>query len=302
LALLAAGILPGPHRENVWSIAVYEGPTPFQLAAVAEPPQPVLAATDVTDVPALFVADPFVLKYRDRWHLFCEVLNCDSDQGDIGLATSPDGLRWQYERIVLDEPFHLSYPLVFAWGDHYYMLPETHQAGGIRLYRAAAFPDRWQYVRTLVRGERLADPTLFRHGDTWWLFVGATHTHHSLRLFFSDRLKEGWSEHPQSPVVVDDPAIARPGGPVLWVDGRGYRLGQDCRGRYGRRLRAFEITRLTRTEYAERPFGDAPLLRASGRGWNAAGMHHCAAVELAPGHWRALVDGHRKVWQWKFLP
>jgi hypothetical protein len=36
-------------------------------------------------------------------------------EGEIGLATSEDGLKWDYKQVVLNEPFHLSYPYVFEW-------------------------------------------------------------------------------------------------------------------------------------------------------------------------------------------
>jgi len=36
---------------------------------------------------------------------------------------------------------------------------------------------------------------------------------------------------------------------------------------------------------------DNPILRASGAGWNAAGMHHLDAHEVASGRWVAAVDG-----------
>ena len=38
--------------------------------------------------------------------------------GDIGAAvSSDDGITWQHLGIVLDEPWHLSYPFVFSWQD-----------------------------------------------------------------------------------------------------------------------------------------------------------------------------------------
>ena len=53
---------------------------------------------------------------------------------------------------MLAEPFHLSYPYVFAWRGEYYMVPECHAAGAVRLYRAAEFPTRWVQVADLLTG------------------------------------------------------------------------------------------------------------------------------------------------------
>lgn len=284
-------------RENVWSVAIYEGETPFHLSPSSRHNSPVLTASDVSDVPAMFVADPFMVEDAGVWFMFVEVFNKKTGQGDIGLATSGDGgVAWTYQRIVLDEPFHLSYPSVFRWNGEWFMVPETQQAGEVRIYRASVFPTTWQYEATLLEGDQLADPTVFRHEGWWWMFVGRSHTHDRLRLFMSDNLLGGWTEHVDSPVVDSDANIARPGGPVLWHQGALYRLGQDCSPKYGNQLRAFRITTLTPTAYAEDPASASIVLTAGDGGWNANGMHHSDPHLIQDGRWIAAVDGHRKVW------
>jgi hypothetical protein len=104
---------------------------------------PILSAHHVTDIPAEFVADPFMIRVRGTWHMFFEVMNARTDKGNIGLATSSNGLDSKYEQIVLAESFHLSYPYVFNSGDDFFMVPESYEAGAIRLYRADPFPLKW---------------------------------------------------------------------------------------------------------------------------------------------------------------
>jgi hypothetical protein len=133
------------------------------------------------------------------------------------------------------------------------------------------------------------------------MFVGRSHSHDRLQLFHSDDLMDGWIEHPQSPLIVDDPEIARPGGPVVSFEGNLYRLAQDCSPRYGNQLRAFRITSLSATEYAEEPIDD-PILTAGESGWNATGMHHNDPHRMPDGSWRAAVDGHSKLWKWRSTP
>jgi hypothetical protein len=275
-----------------WSVGIYTGKEPLDLASAAGAPNPVLTAADVTDVSAEFVADPFMVRDKDKWYMFFEVMNQKTRHGDIGLATSGDGLHWTYDRIVLDEPFHLSYPCVFGFEDRYYMVPETYQADGVRLYRADEFPGKWSFVSTLVAGSWL-DPTVFRHGDWWWMFACKGNT--MLHLFYSDRPEGPWKEHPKSPVIRGDLRTARPGGRVLAMEGRIVRFAQDDFPSYGSRVRAFEITRLTATDYEEREIAVNTVLGASGSGWNADGMHHIDAHRLDDGGWIACVDGwHRR--------
>lgn len=271
----------------MWSIAIYRGPTPFEL----QPAPPVLTHHEITDIPADFVADPFLLHHDHTWHMFFEVMHTTTQRGEIGLATSRDARAWSYQRIVLKEPFHLSYPHVFAWQGDYYMLPETLNVRAVYLYKALDFPFHWSSVAKLVEAP-LADPTIFRFNDLWWLFACSTpYQHDTLQLYFATELTGPWTEHPQSPIVRADKRRARPAGRVVTFNNRLFRFAQDCVPNYGSSVRAFEIRELTTKRYAEVEHDRGPLLRATGHGWNASGMHHVDAHELPDGQWLACVDG-----------
>lgn len=282
-----------PRPEPVWSIGIRTGASPGALAPPRDD-EPVLTAAHVTDVPATSVADPFLLHHDGRWNMVFEVDDWLARKGAIGLATSSDGLRWSYERIILDEPFHLSYPCVFEHDGDVWMVPETAQAEAVRLYRARRFPDDWEHVADLLSGESFADATPFRHDGRWWMFVETSgEAHDTLRLFTAPDLLGRWQEHPRSPVVQGDAMRARPAGPVIAIDGRLVRLAQNCTPDYGTDVRGMEILALTPREYAERPLAGHRLLGPSGSGWNARGMHHLAATRTADGMWLAAVDGWR---------
>jgi hypothetical protein len=293
-------LLPGVKRASVpapgarrWGIGIYAGASPWQLVPVAGARNPVLTSAHVHDVPASLVADPFMLRSEGRWYMFFEVFSRRAHRGQIGLATSKDGLRWRYARIVLAEPFHLSYPYVFEWAGERYMIPETGAAGAVRLYRARRFPDEWQFVGSLLQGEGLVDASIFRVHDAWWMFVETSHPprHDTLRLFGADRLEGPWREHRCSPIVAGDPRLARPAGRVVVANGRIVRFAQDCERDYGMAVRAFEVEELGVDRYAERPLGPEPVLTGSGVGWNAGGMHHVDAHRRPAGDWIACVDG-----------
>ena len=285
---------PFLHRESIWSIAIYEGNSPLELHPTNETNRPVLTAEDVTDVDARFVADPFMVRENDRWYMFLEVLNNNTNHGDIGLATSNDGLNWKYDRIVLDEPVHLSYPFVFKTDEKWWMLPQSND--GVHLYQADSFPGEWRKTVSLFEGGDFADPTMFQHNGLWWMLVARSGKHDQLRLFYANEIAGPWEEHPQSPIVENDPEIARPGGPVVRFEDELYRLAQDCAPRYGNQLRAFRITELTTEAYQEEPFKAEAILTAGSHAWNSVGMHHLHAQPLDDGTWRAAVDGHRKSW------
>ena len=280
----------GPYP--LWSIGLAAGTSPLRLAPIPGIRNPVLSREQVTDVRAGFVADPFLIRHGNGWSMFFEVLDTATELGAIGLAESRDGRTWEYRRIVLREPFHLSYPYVFAHAGAVYLMPESLEAESIRLYRATSFPDHWELERNLVPG-RFADPSLVQAEDRWWLFAcDADGRHETLRLFMADDLTGPWREHPRSPLL-RDAGRARPAGRICHWQGRLLRFAQDCAPYYGRQVRAFEILELTPDRYREREVPESPIL-TPGEGWNDAGMHHVDPQPDGHGSWIAAVDGREE--------
>ena len=281
--------MPGaPRWRHKWAIALYRGPSPLALAPIDPRGQPFLTGREVTDVPALGVADPFLFERDGCLYLFFEVVNRDTDRGEIAYATSDDGLAWRYGEVVLREPFHLSYPQVFAWEGKTLMVPETRQADAIRLYEASAFPGGWRQVATLCQGP-YADATLHFDGGHWWMF--AQRGLDEMRLFHAPAPQGPWAEHPQSPLWPGNRRRTRPGGRMLKHQGRLLRFAQDGWPSYGSCLRAFVVDRLDVDGYAECEVPESPIIRASRSGWNAQAMHHIDAIPTTAGDWLAVVDG-----------
>jgi hypothetical protein len=270
---------------------MYVGDSPFHFSSPSEIDNPVLTRMDVSDVPASFVADPFMIRSNSGWQMFFEVKNILTKNGEIGLAVSENCIEWTYSQIVLAEPFHLSYPYVFEFEREYYMIPETLAAKCIRLYQATSFPTRWIPVADLIDGT-FADPSIFRFDGRWWMFACATpFAHDVLRLFFADDLFGPWREHPQSPIVENNPHIGRPAGRVVTANGRVIRYAQDCYPKYGRMVRALEILELTPNNYCEQESEAGPVLKPGDGGWNGQGMHHIDPHLNSDGSWIASVDG-----------
>jgi hypothetical protein len=280
-----------PQQE--WSIGIYTGTSPYAFVPSPQVQNPVLTRLDVSDVPAAFVADPFMLRVDGTWYMFFEVMNQQTGKGEIGLAISHNAVQWQYQRLVLREPFHLSYPYVFAWQGNYYMVPESYQAGAVRLYQARQFPLEWGCVATLLHGPYFADASLCGYNNRWWLFTETNpdFTHDTLSLYYADDLLGPWTAHPASPIIARNPHIARPGGRVIVGADRVIRYTQDCYPTYGMQVRAFDITTLTPTAYHETAGARQPVLTGRGLGWNASGMHHVDPHRLDNGSWLACVDG-----------
>ncbi len=299
--LVAAGLLgcstasqpdtdsaPPERDRNAWTVGILTGSSPFELSTPEGVTNPVLTASDVTDFDADIVAHPFLYVSDSRYYLFCTVKFGATDEGGIGLAESPDGLHWKYRQMVIKEPFVLSYPYVFKWENDYYLIPEAHTETSVRLYRATNFPLEWTYEGDLISGDHFISASLAHFQDRWWMFV-SPEGNRTLRLFYSPELKGPWTEHPLSPIVKDDPDIARPGGRVIEIDGTLYRMGQDCDPTYGNQLHAFRITEISPTAYAGRDD------RTRTRQGNVPGLEfRCdASRRSSPGRRRRMDRGGR---------
>ena len=283
------------HRGQVFSIGILTGRSPLRLFD-APVPNPVLTSSDVADLPAAFVADPFLIRHGGGWHMFFEAMSRVDRRGCICVASSRDGYRWAYDRVVLREPFHLAYPHVFEFAGEHFMIPDS-PGYGVRLYKGVAFPHQWRLVCQLIDHPYMFDNTPFAFDGYWWMYSACSRSRHAskvLCLFVADSPFGPWREHPRSPVAGDDPRVCRPAGRVQLIDGRPIRFAQDGSPSYGTSVRAVEVLELTPETYEERVI-ESPLLSAGKDAWNIGGMHHVDAWQLGQDVWLAAVDG----WHWR---
>ena len=123
--------------------------------------------------PGSYFADPFVFARDGRHYLFVEEYLYASNKGVISLITIGDDGKLSPSRMVLERPYHLSYPFVFEHDGEIYMIPETGDARRVELYRADRFPDRWSLHSVLIDNIAAYDvtlcearrPSLALHGD-----------------------------------------------------------------------------------------------------------------------------------------
>lgn len=287
-------ILP-KYTRPIWSIGVYKGPSLEDIINGKKFDRPALTANSVTDIKAEFIADPFIIRNGSKYYMFFEVLGLYDRKGRIGMASSDCGVVWKYDRIVLDEPFHLSYPYVFQWQNEYYMLPDNN-SGYVKLYRAKEFPYVWECTANLLEGT-YGDASLLYNNDKFWMFVekkSATGQRNcDLYLFYSSDLGQGWIEHPKSPLFVDNPKQARPAGRIInLVAGETVRFSQNDEPYYGKNINMHKIIKLSVDDYEEEVV--EINLKGSGRenDWRKDGMHHIDCCKINENEWLAVVDGH----------
>jgi len=206
--------------------------------------------------PQRYWADPCVVEHDGSSYVFAEEFPYDTRRGRIVVLDIHRLSSRPTCQVVLDEPWHLSYPFVFSWQGDYYMLPECSETGELRLYRCVTFPKDWRFERTVMTGVRGFDGTLLQHDGRWWLFLAVAHfpwtvSAHELNVYWTDDPVHGnWHAHPHNPVCLDA-RCSRPGGGFLHAGERLLRVGQDASEGYGSGLCLLEVTQLTDTEYEE---------------------------------------------------
>lgn len=239
-----------------------------------------------------FLADPFGLWRDGVLHLFVEAFDYRDRHGRIDVLRFDAALNPIDRATCLAEPWHLSYPFVFAAEGETWMLPEANRSGTLTLYRAADFPLRWEKAASFALDTPAVDATPLFFEGRWWLFYSASHgaaaRQSHLHVAYADRIAGPWTVHPGNPVRIDR-ASARPGGTPLIVDGRPVLPVQDCTQSYGGALRLLTIATLTPTAVAAEA-GPAIVAPPGARPFTD-GLHTlsaCGDVTLVDAKWNAV--------------
>lgn len=197
-----------------------------------------------------YFADPFLMEHGGRTYLFAEEFPFATGRGIISVAEIGRDNSVSPFRPVLERPYHLSYPFVFAWDDQIWMMPEASEGGSVELYRAVDFPHRWELDRKLIDGVAGCDATIFPFLDQYWMAMTATRlagsTWDKMRLFQATSPLGQWREHRGGLVRIDS-SNARPAGAALMREGKLIRPAQDSSQFYGGGMTLLEIRDIAAT-------------------------------------------------------
>ncbi len=206
-----------------------------------------------------FYADPFTVTRDGRDFIFFEDYDKRIAKGVISVVELDAAGNCSQPEVVLDRPYHLSYPFLMEWNGELFLIPESRQNGSIDAYVSNDFPRGWQLRHTLMQGVSAADPTILEHDGKLWLFAAGfgrdlmdNSQNRDLYVFCSDKLSGPWRPHPKNPVV-SDVRRARPAGRPFVSDRGLVRPGQDCSFRYGSAVVLSHIQVLSEDEYSEVP-------------------------------------------------
>ena len=108
-------------------------------------------------------ADPIAWEHNGKTYLFAEAYDRHKHKGHIVVAEIQDDIRDIQFKKIIDEPYHMSFPMIFSWENDIYMLPETSENYSLNIYKAEQFPLLWRKVAEIKTDKMLVDSVLMKN-------------------------------------------------------------------------------------------------------------------------------------------
>jgi hypothetical protein len=237
-------------KTSRWFIAM----RPNRGESITDPAR--LNLTGFTEVPlprgVEEMADPFLWEAAGSQYLLFEEVAAGQSRGRLGCVEVLKDGSCSEMKIILERPYHLSYPCVVPRNGDQFLLPESAEADRVDIYRFSSFPWEVELVSSPIEGLALVDTTPVFLDDHWYFFTTTAGPFMETLLFSAARLEGPWSLHPCNPVSTTV-RNSRSAGQLFWRDGRLFRPTQDCSVRYGYGIVVNEVTKLTPSEFEEHP-------------------------------------------------
>lgn len=199
-------------------------------------------------------ADPILYKYDKKIYIFYEAFNKKKKYGEIGVATVINK-NIVDQQIIINEPFHMSYPFVFNFKNKIYMIPETSSVKKLLLYESVGFPYKWKLSKVLMDNIELSDATILKYQDKMYIFVSkllCTSPYSDELLLYTLDNEFNLIPHKGNPIISNN-EFSRPAGRVFKYNRKLVRVSQDCsNGEYGKALKFNEIIDISDNVYQEK--------------------------------------------------
>lgn len=193
------------------------------------------------------IADPFMYEADGEHYLFVELFENKKNKACIAYYKFIDG-KPVYQGKIIEQPYHMSYPCVFEYNGEHYMIPETSANQSIDLYRATAFPQKWEKVKTLVSGVRYIDTTVLKRNDHYYaVSYQRTAQGWGLDAFALDMEKMAMTKTASKHYAAN---VCRPAGHFIQKDEL-LRPAQNCARKYGENLILYCVDHFDSSRYEE---------------------------------------------------
>lgn len=204
-------------------------------------------------------ADPIAAEINGKEYLFAEAYDRFRQKGFIAafsLELTKDGIRCSEPRKVVEEAFHLSFPVIFQHQGQYYMMPESSADQSLRFYKMGSTPFEWELVRRIPM-EDSVDTVVIPTEEGYYFLNTQEHPVETLRgklkLYFArDFLTDELTELSVLPEPNDYVLTKRNGGPAYEAEGQLFRVSQTSTEKiYGYSYSLYRVLELSKNAYRE---------------------------------------------------
>lgn len=181
-------------------------------------------------------ADPFLYSHNGIDYVFYELY--DYKKGCVAYSIINDDLTFSDPQIIIDEPYHISYPFIFEDNGEIYMVPESGDSLEVGLYKCIDFPNKWEKQPPLIYNISAGDNNIFKIDNKYWLFTTTQpNLKHYLTILTSENLHGPWKA-----VLYHEIKNSRSGGKIFYHNNNLIRTVQNASKGYGTGIDFKKIT------------------------------------------------------------
>lgn len=210
-------------------------------------------------------ADPLLTEIEGKEYLFAEVYDRKKKKGFIGVSDFSENGILSKPKCILEESFHLSFPVVFPYEGQYILMPECSESGALRFYRLDPDSLSVSLLREIKTKEKLVDTVLYHADGKKLTFLSCAENpdnpkQTSLIMFELSELENGEMTYlPLRPEYSGSSYLLRNGGPVYEYENQKIRILQEStETEYGHNLLFRKVSGFEKA-YAEEEFSSLYL-------------------------------------------
>ena len=212
--------------------------------------------TKITNPKNRWFADPFVVKKGKFNFIFFEDYSLINNKGSISCIRIDKKNKIKHFKGVLEENFHLSFPFIFKYNKNYFMTPESSTNNSVRLYKCIKFPNKWKFIKKVIKNVNCVDPVVFKWKDKWILLITKSENeflYNKLHAYTSKNpISANWKPLNLDPVLKSN-ILGRNAGLIKESNKNIYRISQAyLPGNYGAYISVNKIISIFKKKYYEK--------------------------------------------------
>ncbi len=182
-------------------------------------------------------ADPFLYEKAGEVYVFFEAYDLIERKGKEGYSKLRGDGAWTRPHIIIDEPYHLSFPYIFDDKGSTYIMPEMSGDYSLKLYKALDFPNKWEIADIILPDVYACDSIFINTKDKRYLLTNEMYHNVPNNQFASCWVKNYLYEMRGLKTIDNGVKVAegdfgiRNAGNSFIYNGNLFRIGQDSRNK-----------------------------------------------------------------------